>query len=219
MGNLAFALRCRDGLVLASDTSYNLQAEKNLNIVKVTDWLAVLVEPNTDFGRKLIQSCLSSLSKPFKNVHAFATACGEHCQKEIQGKQIPITGLIFAGINPGDKGQIELRGIHASRKFGVTGFAGNVFGGLNSISRYIDRKMYAPNLTLEQAKTLAAFYVYQSQLALRHRVEDYVGMATLTYSNGFQWVEREETAEIIKRVVGLSFDLKSNLTFLFTESK
>ncbi|HEX77608.1 MAG TPA: hypothetical protein G4O03_04250 [Dehalococcoidia bacterium] len=219
MGNLVFAIRCADGLVLASDTSYHLQAEKNPSMVKVEERLAVLVEPDVNFGRNLLQSYLPSAKKPVESVHSLAQACSEHCKKECSGKEIPITGLIFAGIDPGEKGRVELRGIHASRMFDVIGFAGNVFGGMNSIARFIDRKIYTPNMTVNQAKILAAFYVFQSQLALHNRLDEYIGMATITYPGGLQWAEKEEMAEIMSRVIGLSLDLKSRLTFLFTESR
>lgn len=218
-------IRSLEGLVLASDTTYQQRAEGCQNIRQVADFMAVLVEPDVGFGTQLLEAYLAQLKGKRERVDEFGTGCQEFILGRLaEKKRAPASGMIFAGIEPeprpepqAPKDSIVLMGIHAVSGYKQYNFfGGNVFGGgYNSIARYLDGRMSGRDITLIQAKHLAAFYITQSQIALAPRLENYLAMATITYRQGFQWVEEEELQSISEEVSYASTWLRSQCARLF----
>lgn len=218
-----------EGLVLACDASYRLRNEKSPNIKQVHQNLAVLIDPvlihsdeDLHFGRKVLDGYLSETRSVPEIVSEFADQCRQYVVEHCSKTPTPPFGLIFAGIDPAPKGVPEIFGIHPSRDYQLAGYLGNVFGGpLNSIARFLDRKMHSPNITLTQAKSLSLFYILQSQLVFgfRRQLDPYACLATITYERGFEWVSDEELATMLERVSNLSNQVRSKSTNLFLQER
>lgn len=218
MSNLIMALRCLEGLVFACDTSYHLQNENCPYIKSISDHLVALIEPDVEVGQRLLKEYIAIMKGVPSQVLEFSSGWAEFARSTVN-KQGPVatTGMIFAGMDAPPASIMQLVGIHGSTGYqGANIFMNNVFGGpLNSVARYLDYKMSSRELTLQQAKGLAAFYIVQSQLTLRAGLENWICMATLTYESGFQWVGQAEVTQVMNTAAEISNRVRRECTTLF----
>ena len=203
MARLIVALRCIDGIVLSGDVPFGDLSENEDVIRPLSEFVAILVHDDRPFGNFLLDEFLASspkldvsIKKIAEQVHSFFDG---KCQKLAdQDQPIPLVGAIIAGIDGNGTGDIEFYGLHIGNRFEPRSFGGNVFGGgYNAVARLLDSKVYTFSIGVNSALRRAAFYFAETQSVPALKLEPSLSLATITYSNGFQRVDRERVNEYL----------------------
>lgn len=229
MGLLQFALRTVSGVVLAADGPYPRTDREIRAIRNIENRFGVLIEPDQELGNRILDQAEDEVGEDgFANYRDVIERCAETGLQILQEQQedndtgVPgQTGLIFAGVDADadDQSVIGLHGIHTGRGYRANDFGLKVFGGhSNSIARYITERVATARLTMEQAKYVAAFSVYQSQRATGRALEPYISMAEVSYDRGFEWVEEDEMTEMLSSVTASTLRLGESLAELFLDA-
>ncbi len=219
MGRLVFALRSEEGILFGTDSALSKVGPDNDCIFQLDDYLIGAVHTDNEpyeFGADLMAHLLRHKPAFNGDLDEYVARAKESLVQFCKGKAIPPVGFIFAGVDTrtADK-NIRVIGVHVARGFNPLPFTGNVFGGMNSIARYLDRKLYSPDMGMTMIKHLALFYISQTKVALPGALDDYYSLAMLLPEKGTVLVPGGEIAEIVEVTRKRSHNLKTACSTLF----
>jgi hypothetical protein len=203
MAKLAMALRCIDGIVLSGDVPFGDISENEGLIRPLSEWVAILIHDDRLFGNQLVDEFLASSPKLDVSIGEIAEQAHSlfdgKCQELAEQQQpIPLIGAIIAGIGGNGAGGIEFYGLHVGHRFTPRSFKGNVFGGeYSAIAMFLERKMHTFSISVDSALRLAAFYFTETRSIPYLELESGLSLATITYSNGFRRVDREQVKQYV----------------------
>ena len=204
MAKLVMALRCMDGIVLGGDVPFGDISENEGVIRPLSEFVAILIHDDRPFGNWLMDEFLASsprfdvpIGEIAEQAHNFFDSKCQELADQHQPIPFPM-GTIIAGIDGNGTGDIEFYGLHIGNHFEPRGFEGNVFGGgYNAVARLLDNKMHTFSIGVDSALRRAAFYFVETRSIPALKLEPSLSLATITYSNGFQSVDREQAKQYI----------------------
>ena len=204
MAKLVMALRCIDGIVLGGDVPFGDISENEGVIRPLSESAAILIHDDRTFGNWLVDEFLASSPKldvPIGEIaeqaHNFFDSKCQELAKQHQPIPFPV-GTVIAGIDGNGTGDIELYGLHLGNRFEPRSFGGNVFGGeYNAVARLLDSKMHTFSIGVDSALRRAAFYFVETRSVPALKLEQSLSLATITYGNGFQSVDREQAKQYV----------------------
>lgn len=204
MAKLVMALRCIDGIALGGDVPFGDISENEGVVRPLSGSVAILIHDDRLFGNWLVDEFLASSPKLDVPIGEIAKQAhnlfDSKCQELVdQHQPIPFPmGTIIAGIDGNGTGAIALYGLHIGNRFEPRGFGGNVFGGeYNAVARLLDNKMHTFSIGVDGALQRAAFYFAETRSVPALKLEPSLSLATITYSNGFQSIDREQAKQYV----------------------
>lgn len=220
MGNLTMAIGTLDGVVLAADARFEAVGEVSPNIYQIGDAYAALVEPSVQDGVRILEATLAAEpDEGFQQLQEIVATSRQIGREVAEAEDRPVvTGLIFCGLDQGPESPAfpQVYGVHSSRQFEPRAFIQNAFGGAHhSIARYLADRLTRQRPTTGVAKHFAALALLGTRGVLGPRLEPYAAFATITASDGFSWVERDEVHAIMQRTNLMLSRLPTQLNEMF----
>jgi hypothetical protein len=217
-------MKSEEGLLLATDTRpRRIGPDNNGTIIQLEDHLLAAVHVDNEpyeFGLPLMAHLVERKPAFMGSVSQYAAALAPILTQFVTGKSVPPFGLILAGPEPTkNETKLQFMGIHSSRQFLPIPFLLNVFGGVNSIARYIDAKLFSADMSMRLTKELAVFYITQTKSAILGQLEDSCCLVTLEPEKGVSWVGNDELRSILERNEQRSLKLRISCVDLFARSR
>jgi len=211
MGKLVMALRCIDGIAMGADVPFGDTPESEGAIRPLSEWVAILVHDDRLFGNQLVDEFLASspdLDAPIGEIARQAHVSFDSKCRELADQKRPIPsalGMIITGIGGSGTGGIEFWGLHMGRAFKPRRFAGNVFGGQrDAIARFMDSRIHTSSIGVDRALRRSAFYFAETRSVPALKLEPNLGLATITYRDGFVRIDQERATEYLVEASGWS---------------
>jgi hypothetical protein len=201
---LLWRLRCIDGIVLGGDVPFGDVSETEGVIRPLSEFVAILIHDDRLFGNRLVDEFLASSPKldvPIGEIAEQAHNLFDSKCQELADQHQPIpfpVGTIMGGIDVNGTGDIEFYGLHIGNRFEPRSFGGNVFGGeYNAVARLLDSKIHTFSVGVDNGLRRAAFYFIETRSVPVLKLEPSLSLATITYSSGFQSVDREQAKQYV----------------------
>ena len=213
--SLTIALTATDGLVLAADSrtteGYTLGGPRirddSIKFVQLDESWGVLTYGLSDIGQAGITGLreeilnesgrLSLASLLEKSIRIFDRASSDWSRSNSQiGRRVKDVGFVIGGYDREEKG---FRVFHLqSPDFLARMLNGRcLLGGQWHVAKFLIRKFYSENVTVDFLKTLAV-YLLDATMTVEKTVGGAIRLATVTESKGFQWVPEDEIRRLLE---------------------